>query len=60
MAAKVRNDAQHADHWANVRFGPFVTSNTEGRLDLSRFSAVPIARFSHLAFESDGAFLAQS
>jgi hypothetical protein len=28
-------------------------------LDLSRFSAAPSARLSHLAFESDGAFPAQ-
>jgi hypothetical protein len=29
------------------------------KLDLSRFSAAPSARLSHLAFESDGAFPAQ-
>ena len=28
-------------------------------LDLSRFSAAPSARLSHLSFESDGAFPAQ-
>ena len=31
----------------------------EAGLDLSRFSAAPSARSSHLVFESDGAFPAQ-
>ena len=30
-----------------------------GLVDLSRFSAAPSARLSHLSFESDGAFPAQ-
>ncbi len=32
---------------------------SDSGLDLSRFSATPSARLSHLPFESDGAFPAQ-
>ena len=56
--------AVQADVFAPYALGAILNQNTdpsvEGEsLDLSRFSAAPRARLSHLSFESDRAFPAQ-